>query len=80
MRRVLILVVAIVGIVSPGLAQQGPAFPSSGSYRGPNFPKSVSPTDSNPTNWAAPQPQYTDPDGPNASWNRWSRRPDAWRR
>ena len=80
MRRILIVVVAITAVVSPVLAQEGPNFPSPGSNRGPNFPKSVSPTDSNSTNWVAPQSEYTDPDGPNAVWNRWSRRPDAWRR
>jgi hypothetical protein len=78
MRRILIVVAAITSVVAPVVAQQGPNFPSPGSDRGPNFPKSVSPTDANPTNWAVPQPQYTDPNGPNARWNRWSRR-RGWR-
>ena len=69
MRRILILATAILGIAFPVLAQQGPAlpsedsaqkgsaFPSPGSNRGPAFPKSVSPTESNSTNWAKPPPQ-----------------------
>jgi hypothetical protein len=84
MRRLLIIVAASAGIVSPVRAQQpttpppsplqGPAFPSSGSDRGPAFPKSVSPTGSNPTNWVAPQPQYTEPA---PTWSRWGER---WRK
>jgi hypothetical protein len=68
MRRILILATAILGIAFPVLAQQGQdfpsqgsqkgsAFPSPGSNRGSAFPKSVSPTESNPTNWAKPPPQ-----------------------
>jgi len=80
MRRVLIAAAAFAGIVSPVLAQQGSNFPSLGSDRGPNFPKSVSPTDPSPINWVVPQAEYTDPSGPNARWNRWSRRRGGWRR
>jgi len=43
-----------VVVVSPAVAQHGPAYPSD-SNRGPAFPGSVSPTDTNPTNWIAPQ-------------------------
>jgi hypothetical protein len=85
MRCVLIIVVAVTGILSPVRAQQpatpsappssqGPDFPSSGSGRGPNFPASVSPTATNPTNWVAPQNQYTEPSGPNTRWSRWNGR------
>lgn len=80
MRRGLIIAAAIVGILSPARAQRGPNFPSPGSDRGPAFPQSVSPTVSNPTNWNTPQPQYTDPSGPNAKWNRWSGRRGSHRR
>ena len=37
-------------------SQFGPDFPSAGSDRGPAFPKYVSPTESNPTNWVTPPP------------------------
>jgi hypothetical protein len=72
MGRILILATAILGIAFPVFAQQGPAlpsqdspqmgsaFPSPGSDRGPAFPKSVSPTESNPTNWVTP-PTQQDP-------------------
>jgi hypothetical protein len=60
MRRILILATAFVGISFPVCAQQGAAFPSPGSDRGPAFPKSVSPTESNPTNWVKP-PAQPDP-------------------
>ena len=90
MRRILILATAILTIEFPVLAQQGPdfssqnsqkgsAFPSPGSDRGPAFPKSVSPTESNPTNWAKPQAQ---PD-PSYGWdprvNYWYNRTRRWR-
>lgn len=71
MRRFLIITAAISGIVSPARAQQGPAYPAPGSNRGPAFPQTVSPTGSNQTNWSKPEHQYTDPNGPNAKWNRW---------
>jgi hypothetical protein len=71
MRSVVIIVATIAVTVSPVRAQQGPAFPVPGSNRGPNFPASVSPTESNPTNWIARQHEYTDPSGPNSQWNRW---------
>ena len=73
MVRILILATTIVGIAFPVCAQQGqgPDFPSQksqkgvglpspGSDRGPAFPKSVSPSQSNPTNWAQP-PAQQDP-------------------
>jgi hypothetical protein len=88
MRRVLIIATAIACIVSPVRAQQsgtqslssrpGPAYPAPGSGRGPAFPKSVSPTDSGEINWFAPQPQYTEPFGPNTRWDRWGGR-RGWR-
>jgi hypothetical protein len=79
MRRALFIAAAIVGIALPVHAEQGPNYPSPGSDRGPAFPKSVSPTDSDPTNWVAPKTEYTDPSGPNARWNRWYGR-RGWRR
>jgi hypothetical protein len=72
MLRILILATAMVAISFPVCAQQGqPDFPSQksqkgvglpapGSDRGPAFPKSVSPSQSNPTNWAQP-PAQQDP-------------------
>lgn len=39
----------------PASANHGPAYPSE-SQRGPAFPKSVAPTQSNPTNWDRPPP------------------------
>jgi hypothetical protein len=71
MVRILILATAIVGISFPVCAQQGQGpdsqksqkgvgLPSPGSDRGPAFPKSVSPTQRNPTNWAQP-PAQQDP-------------------
>ena len=67
MRRGLILATAIVGISFPACAQQGSdipqgsqrdrPFPHRGLIGDPHFQKSVSPTESNPTNWAKPPPQ-----------------------
>jgi hypothetical protein len=88
MGRVVMIVVAIAGFVLPAQAQQqdtppssslrGPAFPSPDSNRGPAFPKSVSPAGSNPTNWVAPQPEYTEPaptwsNRPGEQWRGWRR-------
>jgi hypothetical protein len=78
MRRILIIAMALIGFVSAVHAEQGPNFPSLGSDRGPNFPSSVSPTESNQTNWVARQHEYTDPSGPNARWNLWHGR-RGWR-
>jgi hypothetical protein len=77
MQRALILAATIVCLACPAGAQLGSAYPQSGSDRGPAFPKpgadqgpaypkGVSPTDSNPANWIAPAPEYTDPNGPNS--------------
>jgi len=90
MPRILILATLIVGIGFPVCAQQGPdfpsqnsqkgsAFPSPGSARGPAFPKSVSPTESNPTNWAKPptQPDPTYGWDPRATY--WYNRARRWR-
>ena len=74
MRHALIVVTLIAGFASPLRAQQGADFPAPGSDRGANFPKSVSPTATNPTNWVAPQVQYTDPNAGNPRWNRWNNR------
>jgi hypothetical protein len=60
MRYIIIVAVLIAVMVAPARAQgdsmrsssHGPAFPSD-SHRGPAFPKSVSPTDSNPTSWVS---------------------------
>jgi hypothetical protein len=70
MRRALMIVVTVVCFVSPVRAQQGPAYPTPGSTRGETFPKHVSPTGSNPTNWVRRQHEYTDPNGPNSRRNR----------
>jgi hypothetical protein len=79
MWRALIVSAAVV-LASPAVAEHGPAYPSD-SNRGPAFPSSVSSTQSNPTNWVAPQTEYTDPEGANARWNRWydARRRWEWR-
>ena len=66
MRRVLVTAAAMVCILSPLRARQGPSYPSPGSNRGAAFPQHVSPTGANPTNWVARQPEYTDPNGPNS--------------
>jgi hypothetical protein len=51
---------------------RGPAFPAE-SKRGPNFPKGVSPTDTNSTNWVStPHPKESDPDIPPRMYRRWS--------
>jgi hypothetical protein len=88
MRGILIIAAIIIGLVSAVRAQQpsdsppdssqGPNFPSPGSDRGPAFPKSVSPTGSNQTNWAAPQPQYTDPNALNPRARRWLNERAKW--
>lgn len=66
MRRVLILAVTIASIAFPVRAQQGPAYPTPGASRGHAFPKHVSPTGTNQTNWARKEREYTDPNGPNS--------------
>jgi hypothetical protein len=66
MRRIVPIIIAIACILSPVRAQQGPAYPSPGADRGSAFPKHVSPTGSNPTNWVGKQHEYTDPNGPNS--------------
>ncbi len=79
MRRLLLIAAVIVGIALPVQAEQGPAYPTPGSSRGPAFPKSVAPTGRNPTSWVAPENQYTDPAGPNnARWGHWNGR-SGWR-
>jgi hypothetical protein len=71
MQRIVIITTVIACILSPVQAQQGPAYPSPGSDRGDTFPKHVSPTGSNPTNWVKQKREYTDPYGPNSKRNRW---------
>jgi hypothetical protein len=78
MRGILIIAVTLFGLSSGLHAQdntgsgQGRGLPS--SERGPAFPKDVSPTDSNQTNWVARQHEYTDPFGPNnRRWHFWRR-------
>lgn len=66
MRCVLIIAVTMACFASPVSAQQGPAYTSPGASRGHAFPKHVSPTQTNPTNWVARKPEYTDPYGPNS--------------
>jgi hypothetical protein len=69
MRYFIITAVLIAFMVAPARAQDdsmppsshGPAFPSD-SRRGPAFPKSVSPTDSNPTSWVS-SPQLKESGG-----------------
>jgi len=81
--RCVLIIAAIAAVVSAAGAQQGPNYPAPGSNRGSAFPNSVSPTQTNPLNWHAPQPQYTDPYGPNARWNRrwgWRGWRGGWRR
>jgi hypothetical protein len=59
----------------------GPAFPSPGSDRGPNFPGGVSPTQSNPTNWVTVPQQYTQPAPWVQSWRGYAiRHRGYWRR
>jgi hypothetical protein len=79
MRSILIIAAMLTGL-SSGLHAQGNKDSDSGqgsglpsSDRGPAFPKGVSPTASNPTNWVAPKPAYTDPYGPNNKryYRRW---------
>jgi hypothetical protein len=90
MRRILILATAILTIEFPVFAQQGPdvssqnsqkgsAFPSPGADRGPAFPKSVSPTESNPTNWAKPPAQADPSYGWDPRANYWYNRTRRWR-
>jgi len=51
----------------PSDSNRGAAFPSPGSQRGANFPKGVSPTQRNSTNWVTSPQEYTQPD----TWLRW---------
>jgi hypothetical protein len=80
MRFMLTVATVIVAISFPVGAQQGPALPAPGSDRGPAFPKSVSPTQSNPTNWVKP-PSEPDPSSydinPRATY--WYNRTRRWR-
>src|ERR1700728_3592255 len=71
MRQALIIAALIVASAGPALAQQGSEYPSPGSGRGSAFPKHVSPTGSNPTNWHRRKHQYTDPYGPNSKRYGW---------
>jgi hypothetical protein len=87
MRGALIIATIVIGFASAARAEQagavppdspqGSNYPSPGSSRGPAFPKSVSPTGTNPTNWVTPPPQYTDPNAPDPRWTRWMR--ERWR-
>jgi hypothetical protein len=77
MKRALTITAVLLTCVLPAAAaEHGPAYPSD-SNRGPAFPSSAAPSDSNFINWVAPHDQYTDPDGPNARRNHWGRR--YWR-
>jgi hypothetical protein len=72
MKRPLTIAALLLSCVSPAAAaaaEHGPAYPSD-SNRGPAFPSAAAPKDTNSINWVVPQDQYTDPDGPNARWNR----------
>jgi hypothetical protein len=66
MRCIVMIALTIVCFVSPLRAQQGSAYPLPGAGRGDAFPKHVSPTDANPTNWVGQKNEYTDPNGPNS--------------
>ena len=81
-RGIPIIATTLIGLVSAVHAQQGSNFPSPGSDRGPNFPGSVSPAETNPTNWVTSQHQYTEPAAPgtNPRWNRWNSRIARWGR
>ena len=71
MRQALIIAALMVAIAGPALGQQGSEYPTPGSSRGAAFPKHVSPTGSNPTNWHKRKHQYTDPYGPNSKRYGW---------
>jgi hypothetical protein len=60
-----------LALTATAYAQQGANYPAPGSDRGPAFPQGVSPTESNPTNWATQPQQYTQP-GYNPRYNRWN--------
>ena len=64
MRAVTILIGMVACFASPSWAQHGAAYPDPGADRGPAYPKNISPTDSNPTNWVVQKPVYTDQYGP----------------
>jgi hypothetical protein len=66
MRRVLMIAIAITCFAFSVRAQQGPSYLSPEAGRGHAFPKHVSPTSTNPTNWVRQKHEYTDPNGPNS--------------
>jgi len=79
-----VLILAVTILSADSVAQsdltnsnRGPAFPSSGSQRGSNFPKDVSPTQSNPTNSVVAPRDYTQPDPwrlrLRQNWRKWHR-------
>jgi hypothetical protein len=59
--RYLVFIVAVACLGSSVSAQRGPDYPKPGADRGSAFPKDISPTDSNPTNWIAQKPEYSIP-------------------
>jgi hypothetical protein len=62
--------VEAIAQAEPSDSNRGAAFPSPGSQRGANFPKGVSPTERNSTNWVTSPQEYTQPD----TWLRWQGR------
>jgi len=72
----LLIGVGVANAQQPGSPSRGPAYPSE-SQRGPAFPKSVSPTETNPTNWkAAPPPAEP---VPVPRWLLWAQRRHRFR-
>ena len=78
--RILVATAALGAAIGtyPARAQHGPDYPS-GSERGPAFPKSVAPTDSNPTNWVG-SPSLHQDQGQSVERRRWERAWTGWRR
>ena len=75
MRRMLVIAATFAFVPSAVCAQHGPAYPEPGAGRGPAYPKTVSPTATNPTHRIVQKPEYTDPNEsaspPVAGWHTW---------
>jgi hypothetical protein len=75
MLHIPLIIAALLTSVCVAAAQEsdhGPAYPSE-SQRGPNFPKYVSPNDSNPANWIG-APPLLEPYPVTRWWLRWGPR------
>ena len=69
--RILVVTASLGAATCAASAQHGPDYPSA-SDRGADFPKSVSPTDTNPTNWVG-SPALHEDQGQSVAGRHWER-------